>query len=119
VCRDALGDSPARPGVSRRLTLRGVLAAAGDGVATGDAFAVALRRVGIVASGEGNWMILWGWERTLGRNVGCGWRGTETGGEEKGGRGRGGVRSRAERQRVFGFARERESTDVLWPLGPG
>lgn len=48
MCRDALGDSPARPGVSRRLTLRGVLAAAGDGVATGDAFAVALRRVGIV-----------------------------------------------------------------------
>jgi hypothetical protein len=48
VCRDAPGDSPARPGVSRRLTLRGVLVSAGNGVPMGDAFAVALRRVGIV-----------------------------------------------------------------------
>ena len=49
MCRDASGDFPARPGVSRRLTLRGVLAVPGDGVAAGDELAVALRRVGIAA----------------------------------------------------------------------
>jgi hypothetical protein len=57
VCLDApVGDWP---GVRRRLTLRGVLDAAGDGVAAEDEFAVALRRVGIGAWRGGNrWLIL-------------------------------------------------------------
>jgi hypothetical protein len=54
-----VGDWPARPGVRRRLTLRGVLDAAGDGVAAEDEFAVALRRVGIGAwRGSNQWLIL-------------------------------------------------------------
>jgi hypothetical protein len=50
VCRDAsVGDWPGRPGVRRRLTLRGVLDAAGDGDAACDEFAMALPRIGIGA----------------------------------------------------------------------
>ena len=66
MCRDASGDSPVRPGVSRRLTLRGVLAAAGDGVPTRDPFAVALRRVGIAAPRGGKLAVTLGMGENLG-----------------------------------------------------
>ena len=73
MCRDASGDLPARPGVSRRLTLRGVLAVPRDGVAAGDELAVALRRVGIAAWLGGKIGGYLGDVVELGRNRG--WRG--------------------------------------------
>ena len=107
MCRGASGD------VSRRLTLRGVL------VTSGDATAVALRRVGIAAWRDGKSAVtwqMWGigeewWARMA-------WRGRR--GRKRAGRG--GARPRAERERVFGFARERESTNVgrdsgVWDRG--
>jgi hypothetical protein len=86
VCRDVVaGDSPARPGVvSRRFTPRGVLAAAGDGVAAGDAPAVALRRVGIAAWRGEIPAVTWEMWGELGEEWWVDADGeTETGGQEK------------------------------------
>ena len=77
------------------MTLRGVLAVPGDGVAAGDELAVALRRVGIVLGGAGKLRLLRrcggiggeSWMRMAGRG--------EKGGEEKGGAGRGATARRA------------------------
>lgn len=60
-------------------------------------------------------VLLWGWERIWGEE--CWMRMAGRGrrvGKKRAGAGGARARSRADRERVFGFARERESTNVLW-----